>query len=363
MVEIKPRWEVAGAGMYVQGNALRALEDIGVVDDICRAGWAMRDEFTEVADAGGEVLVQARYPRIAGPDRPVMVPMQRRALHDVLAAAVQRCGIRPRMGTSVATLSQQGDAVQVRFTDGSAAEYALVVGADGIRSRVRSLLFPDARPTYTGFANWRVILPRPPEARRPCWFMGRGKSFGVIPLSEDTLYIAGVSKEPADFEPEARAELCRSRFAQFGGLAAQLLSQVRNPEQVVYTAIEEMHLAQPWYRGRVVVLGDAAHASTPFWSQGGAMAVEDTVLLAKLLAANDSVTTALERWMQLRYPRCQFVQEGSGQTGQRMHDDNLTPEARTAYVRTRLQADLDRRYAVLGREIDDETHLLARTPA
>jgi 2-polyprenyl-6-methoxyphenol hydroxylase-like FAD-dependent oxidoreductase len=187
----------------------------------------------------------------------------------------------------------------------------------------------------------------------------------VIPLSSSTLYIAGVSKEPpeARIDPAQLADRYRSRFAEFGGIAAELLDQVRRPEQVVYTAIEEMHLPRPWFSGRVVVMGDAAHASTPFWSQGGAMAVEDAVLLARRLEREQAVAPALASWMDLRYERCMFVQRGSFQTGSRMHDDALAPEARLDYIRNRLQADLDRRLAVLEKDFDDENQLLSRSTA
>src|SRR5262249_15758208 len=144
-------------------------------------------------------------------------------------------------------------------------------------------------------------------------------------------------------------ELCRERFAAFSGLPGALLAQVKRPEQVVYTGIEQVALPRPWHRGRVVVLGDAAHASTPFWAQGGAMAVEDAVLLARLLGEGGPVEAALERWMARRFDRCRYVQDGSLATGERSHAEAAdAPAPVLAYARTRMQADVTQRYTKLS---------------
>jgi 2-polyprenyl-6-methoxyphenol hydroxylase-like FAD-dependent oxidoreductase len=351
IVELKTAFEIVGAGMYVQPNALKALDDIGVVPAIAAAGYPIADDRTAVADANGAEIALIRYPRLAGPGVPAIVPIRRRVLHDILAAAVAVRGVRLRMGTTVESIDNRDGAVEVRFTDGTSGEFDLVVGADGVRSAVRERVFPGVEPEYTGFANWRVVLPRPPEVRRLVWFMGQGTTFGIVPIAQDALYIAGVTKEPGNprYGRSDLVGLCRSRFAEYGGLARELLAQVREPDQVVYTAIEEVHLPRPWFRGRVVVLGDAAHAGTPFWAQGGSMAIEDAVLLARLLERGDAVDAVLAEWLERRYERCRFVQSGSMETGQRSHNEAPgAAAARLEYVRTRMQADVDARYARLG---------------
>ena len=351
VVELKPAFEIIGAGMYVQSNALKALGDIGVVPAIVAAGYPITDDRTAIADAQGKELALIRYPRLAGPDVPAIVPIRRRVLHDILAAAVAARGVRLRMGTTIETLAERGEKVAVTFSDGTAGEFDLVVGADGVRSKVRRLVIPGTEPEYTGFANWRVVLPRPAQVTRLVWFMGRGTTFGIVPIAQDALYIAGVSKEPGNprHERAALVELCRARFAEYGGLARELLAQVHDPDQVVYTAIEEVHLPRPWYKGRVIVLGDAAHAGTPFWAQGGSMAIEDAVLLAQLLERGTAVSAVLAEWQERRYERCLFTQRGSLETGLRSHNEAPGAEAaRLEYVRTRMQADVDVRYARLG---------------
>jgi 2-polyprenyl-6-methoxyphenol hydroxylase-like FAD-dependent oxidoreductase len=360
LIELRREFDIIGAGMYMQANALRAFEDIGVVAAIHAAGYPIWADHTVITDVNGEVLARMLHRHAPGEERkPIMVPIQRRALHDVLAHAVARAGIVPKMGVTVDSiegLDTPEHPLDVTLTDGTRAHYDLVVGADGIHSKIRDLVFPGTRPEYSGFANWRVLLPRPPEVTTPRWMMGaEGKSFGMVPLSADMLYIAGVSKEPGNprFERDDLARLCRERFTQFDGLGGELLKQVTRGEQVVYTAIEQVELPAPWHRGRVVVLGDAAHASTPFWAQGAAMAIEDVVVLARMLGDSGSIPATLSHWMTRRYDRCRYVQSGSLETGRRGHSEEPgSLEARYAYLRSGgAQADLDRRLARLAEPI------------
>ena len=107
---------------------------------------------------------------------------------------------------------------------------------------------------------------------------------------------------------EAATPIVRARFAEFDGPARSFLDDTGPHSEVFYTAVEEVALPLPWHRGRVLLIGDAAHASTPFMGQGGAMAMEDGVVLARLLAATDDVGAALDRFGELRAPVCRFVQ-------------------------------------------------------
>ena len=355
MVEIKPAFDIAGAGLYVQGPGLRAFLYIGVVQAIVSRGEPLPDDYSHACDSAGNVLARPSYPRIAGAAIPAVVPIRRKVLHEILADAVAAAGVDVRMGVTVESIDDSGARAAVRFTDGSRGQYDLVVGADGIRSRVRGLVFGALEPSFSGYANWRVILPRPEGLLRTTWMMGRGNSFGIIPIAGDTVYIGGVSKEPGNprYERERLPALCREKFAEFGGLAPRLLAQVREPGQVVYTAIEEVRLAPPWYRGRVLVLGDAAHAGTPFWAMGASMAVEDSVLLAMLLERDPDIDAVLPKWMDKRYARCLFVQQGSMESGRRSHDESPGAiERRNHYIQHLMHADVEKRFAKLAEPFD-----------
>jgi 2-polyprenyl-6-methoxyphenol hydroxylase-like FAD-dependent oxidoreductase len=352
IVEIKPDWQIAGAGLYLFSNALRALDEIGLAEEIVAAGCHWPDDTTQIADREGNVLIETRNPRVAGAHLPGVNPIVRKSLHDILLAAVTREGVPVRMGVGVESIADDPRTAQadVLFTDGSSGRYDLVVGADGIHSRVRALTFSAVAPHFTGFANWRAVLPRPRSIARILWQMGPSKSLGIIPTSDTHLYIAGVTKEPGNprHEKAKMLDLLRARFADFGGPARELLSAIPSAGDVVYTPIEEIALPLPWTKGRVVLIGDAAHASSPFWAQGAAMAIEDAVLLARLLAGGRALPEVFAEWTQRRHPRCLFVQQGSLATGQRLYDESVPLERLYAGIREHGQSEVDRRYAVLA---------------
>lgn len=356
IVEIKPSWDVIGAGMYVHGNALRALDEIGLVEEIMQRGYRCEDDTTIIAGIDGRAKASPKLQRIAGKDIPALVPIKRQALHEILNQSLIRSGVPLRMGVTVDQIvdDPREHRVEVTFTDGSGGTYDLVVGADGIRSRVRALVFGAIEPRYSGFANWRVLLPRPNDLTRVTWMYGNGTSIGIIPLSQDELYVAGVTKEPEDrrYPFEELPRLMREKFANYGGAIPKLLDQVRNPGQVVYTKIEEVLQPAPWYRGRVVILGDAAHASTPFWAQGAAMAVEDAVVLAAELAKDAGIDAVLATWMERRHDRCIFVQQGSLRSGTQIHTvPSAAPDHSANELAARIQSEIDARYARLAEAI------------
>jgi 2-polyprenyl-6-methoxyphenol hydroxylase-like FAD-dependent oxidoreductase len=355
-VEIKPDFQIIGAGMYVQGNALRALREIGVVEEIVKQGWHPADDSFFNADIDGATLANPTMPRIAGPDVPPTVTIRRHVLHDILQDAVAATGTRVRMGTTVASLDDDPSAagVAVRFTDGSEGVFDLVVGADGIRSSIRSILFGRSTPVFTGFANWRVTLPKPPEVNTITWMTGKGSSLGIIPIAADYLYLAGVSKEPGNprYDRADLPRLMREKFAGFGGAAPALLAQVQRPEQVVYTAVEEVTQPAPWYRGRVVLVGDAVHASSPFWAQGGSMAIEDVVVLAELIATGRPAAEILPEWQARRYERAVWVQRGSLETGERIHREGPgVYEGMIAFLKANMLKEVAARYAKFAEPI------------
>jgi 2-polyprenyl-6-methoxyphenol hydroxylase-like FAD-dependent oxidoreductase len=344
IVELKSDFQILGSGMYVQNNALRALLDIGVTEEIVARGWHAPDHTSLIADRGGAVLATSTIPPIPGYNLPGTNPIARPVLHEILHAAVEQAQIPLKMGTTVTELRNSDRSCDVVFSDGSEETFDLVVGADGIRSKVRDLVFGEVTPEYSGFSNWRATLPRSASVERVIWQIGDGKSFGIIPISDHEVYIAGVSKEPGNprFEKSGFVGMMRERFAEFGGPAHELMNAITTPDQIIYTPIEEVTMPRPWSKGRVVVLGDAAHASTPFWAQGASMAIEDTVLLAQLLERKP-IEEALVEWEDRRVPRCLFVQEGSKNAGVRGHREGVVEEI-YAYIRQNAQADTARRY-------------------
>jgi len=322
IVEIRPDWQIAGAAMTLQGNALRALRDIGLAGATVAAGWHGGELPLVFTDTLGQTVLEPDVLNMVGPGYPPQIAIRRQALHEVLLHAVNAAGVPIRMGTTVRSIDDTGREVRAVFTDGSSQGYDLVVGADGIRSGVRSLVFGDIQPRFAGFANWRALLPRPPSVNRMTWMWGYGRSVGVLPVDGDQVFVAGVTKEKdtTRYPAEDLARLFCEKFRSFGGALPDVLARAGEGPWL-YTVMEEITLESPWYKGRVVLLGDAAHAACPFWAQGAAMAMEDAVVLAGLLGAGRPVDAALPEWMQRRHARCMYVQKGSFETGVHTHMD------------------------------------------
>lgn len=354
IVEKSTNWNVLGTGMYVQNNALRGLDVIGVADKIVEAGWTSPTGLSTFVDWDGNVLAQTSVPPCPGSDFPGYVPIARPVLHNILYQAVTDAGVNIRMGETISQIDQFDDRAEVTFTDGSSASYDIVIGADGVNSSVRSLVFGEIEPEYSGFSNWRAILPMDQPMDHVTWQMGPEKSFGIIPISDDSLYVAGVSKEPGNpwFDADTLLDRMHERFSAFGNPTADLLKKITDPNEIVYTPIKEIIMEPPWHKGRVVLVGDAAHASTPFWAQGASMAIEDVIVLHWLLQEDRPITEILDEWQDRRYDRCAFVQNGSKITGVNGHAPGEEALQRTKeHLRNNAQSDVNRRYERLNQPI------------
>jgi 2-polyprenyl-6-methoxyphenol hydroxylase-like FAD-dependent oxidoreductase len=315
VVEIKPKPEVYGVGILQPGNCLRALRTIGVFEECLAAGF-QTDEYRYL-NARGEALAKLRLMRIADPDRPAINMLPRRSLHNILTGAAERAGARITPGVTIESLQQNSENVVVRLSDGRTFAVDLVVGADGIRSHVRDLVFGKIEPQFTGHGVWRYTTARPPELDYQCISFGVAVKAGLVPITADTMYLLVVTNEPSNpwMVSDQLHVLLKQRLVQFGGMVGAVRDEINDPTRIVYTAIEEVILPAPWYRGRVVLIGDAAHASSPHIAQGAAMAVEDAIVLAELVASGKPTTQLLDEFMTRRYERCMFVQETSRQIG------------------------------------------------
>ena len=181
------------------------------------------------------------------------------------------------------------------------------------------MLFGDAfEPTYTGHGVWRFTTSRPAALTFQAMYLGVGVKAGLIPLTPDTMYLLLVTNEPGNprMAADRLHELLAGRLASFGGMVAAARKRLTDPKDVVYVPIEEVTVPPPWHVGRVVLIGDAAHASGPHIAQGAAMAIEDAVVLAELAAEGGAVPKMLDDFVRRRFPRCKFVQDLSRQVGE-----------------------------------------------
>ncbi|MFM0739168.1 FAD-dependent monooxygenase, partial [Paraburkholderia xenovorans] len=284
LVEKQDQWRFQSSGIFVYGNGLGALGAVGVLPEIIGAGFAIEGGNNLYFDHEGSLITETRYPSPRD-GVPAILGIKRAEMHRVLANRLRGLDVEIRLSTTLQIVDEDAKAgvVHVVFADGTADTFDLVIGADGIRSQVRTLLFGEIEPQYSGFGVWRSVHERPRELTKKIMQMGIGKRLGILPISDDRLYMFGTVREPGKpwYEKESWASVMRSKFAEFSGPARRFLDELCEKTEMLYTAVEEVALPQPWHRGRTVLIGDAAHASTPFMGQGGAMAVMDAVLLAE----------------------------------------------------------------------------------
>lgn len=318
VVELNPKWDVYGVGIIQPGNAIRALDQLGLGEEAIAQGFAIQG--STFRDGDGNVLGAVPAPPLLGDKYPGMNGMTRPRLHRIFQDAVRSSGAEVKLGVTVASFAHDDDGVDVTLTDGTSGRYDLVIGADGINSLVRREVFPDApEPEYTGQVVWRHNFPKPDELETLDTYVGvRGKA-GLVPLAPDLMYMFLIERWPEDdldVPDERLAATLRERLAGYGSVIAELRdTRITDESEIVYRPVYSLLVPSPWYRGRILLIGDAAHATSPHVGQGAAMAIEDAVVLSEEVTSSDDLRGALDRFMARRFDRCKRIWEISRQLG------------------------------------------------
>ena len=327
MIEREPVRRPEGTGIYLPGNAARALHALGLEAQVAsRALEIARQRFF---DHHGKLLFEVDVAKLWAGVGPCLA-LHRAELHTILRDAAGDVPIRT--GLSVERIAECDGIVSVQFSDGTSGEYDLMVGADGIQSAVRRLTFePTAVPRPVGQVGWRFLAPRPPEVTTWSVMLGRRAAFLTIPLDGDRVYCYCDVVSPRDHDtperhpPQRLSEL----FSEFADPAATLLDALDPAADIHVSTIEEVALDR-WAHGRVVLIGDAAHATSPNMAQGAAMALEDALVLTDCLQRIPAIPDAITAFHAHRRPRTDWVR---AQTHRRDHTRYLPPTIRDNVLR------------------------------
>jgi 2-polyprenyl-6-methoxyphenol hydroxylase-like FAD-dependent oxidoreductase len=329
IVELQPKWNVLGVGISLTGPSLRALKSISLIDQCVAVAFGF--DRIVFADSAGNQFSSLNMPRLCGPEYPATVAIARSALHDVLIRNAQELGAAITLGITVASLNQNAEAVEVELSDGTRASYDFVVGCDGSRSTVRSLAFsdvPDA--SFTGLAVWRATMPRHKDVDCMQMFYGPNTKAGVNPHSRDEMFLFLVQpiRDGQRLPPDQMHVLLAEQLRDFSGdVMLHAREWVNDPAKVDYRPMNAFLLPPPWHRGRVAVIGDAAHTTTPHLATGAGIAIEDAVVLAELIATDAPPAELLERFMARRFDRCRLVVETAVKLGNMEKDKSIPIQA------------------------------------
>jgi 2-polyprenyl-6-methoxyphenol hydroxylase-like FAD-dependent oxidoreductase len=317
LVEIDRGWQSYGAGITVGGAALRAFRRVGVLDEMMKLGSVA--DGCDIFAANGQLLAQLPTPRCAGPDVPGAGGIMRPVLARILADATRASGTNVRLGCTFTDLRQTAEQVHVRFSDGSQVTYDLVIGADGLNSATRKALFPDApKPRYTGQGVWRAVASRD-GVERAGMALGKRNKVGFNPVSTHEMYLFLTEERPTKTRvtDEAQLSTLRGLLQEFSFPVIRKIAENLGPHSLIcYRPLEALLLPTPWWHGRIVLIGDAVHATTPHLASGAGIGVEDAIVLAEQIGSATRLDDALQSFQERRWERCRMVVENSLRLGE-----------------------------------------------
>ncbi|WP_163996036.1 FAD-dependent oxidoreductase [Pyxidicoccus caerfyrddinensis] len=314
----------AGAFLNLAPNGVNVLKTLGVDAQVQAAGFP----------CGGIAFWNGAGRRLGvmdnGPEEPrygaASLVIKRGLLHRVLREEALRRGIRVELGKALESFDATSDGVEARFKDGSTARGDFLLGCDGLRSRTRELLLPGAKgPEYTGQLGWggfsRCAVPPPPGGLMQMTF-GRKAFFGYcVAPSGEVYWFSNESQaeEPArgSLKPATAGAWKERLLALHGDDAAPIPDIIRATEEdsISCYPIHDIPFLPRWHQGRVCLVGDAAHATSPHVGQGASMAMEDALMLARCLRDAPEPEAAFARYQGLRKERVEKLTRQARRTG------------------------------------------------
>ena len=317
--ERAPQLNEVGAGIVLQPNAMQVLELLGIGEQVRSAGRPL--DRMEITDAQLQSIRKNQQPLITDPLGNGFVAIHRARLQQALFEALPAGSVI--LGKAYQQHVATAEGVQVFFEDGSNVHFDLLLGSDGIHSVVRQQLFQGTALRYSGQTCWRGIAPvtMPDEVAsvgREAW--GRRLRFGIVPVSETEVYWFAVANAPAGGKDE-RNLLHQQLPAQFHQFHPQISEIIRQTpmEKMIRNDIYDLQRLPSWHQGRVLLLGDAAHATTPNMGQGACQGIEDAHYISRLLAHNSNAAVVFPEFERLRRKKVDYVVNNSWQFGQMAH--------------------------------------------
>jgi 2-heptyl-3-hydroxy-4(1H)-quinolone synthase len=314
IVEKRAAYGDEGAGIVLGPNVMSVMKGLDLHEPIVAAGHPIG--MARITDSAGRTLQETEY-------RMDDLPLPATAIHrNRLLGVLKSVAPAPRLGVTVSSVETRAEGVHVVFSDGSAGDYDVVAGADGIRSAVREHVCGEqVSPRYSGYTCWRFVVDGHfGDATVEMW--GRGKRVGVVPLGEGKSYVFLTLNAP-QHAPAPFADLAgfKALYAEFGDPARAALAAFDRFDTLLHNDIADCS-APRWWKPRVVLLGDAAHAVTPNLGQGAGLAIEDAATLAEVLVTRGPTDEAFAQYEAWRRPRAERIRDRSWTIGKAAQWEN-----------------------------------------
>ncbi|WP_088103064.1 FAD-dependent monooxygenase [Halalkalibacter urbisdiaboli] len=303
-----------GGGLTLWSNATDALHSMGLLEEIYQNSKIMSE--TALTTSSGKTLATIPLEELATKYGTHTVGILRANLHHILASKLKQTEIK--IGYKLVNLKETNDEVIARLENGHEEAGDLLVGADGIYSAVRNKLFPNHALRFSGYEAWRGIATYTNQYTKSgftfeAW--GNGMRFGFVPMSNSLVYWYATRKTSENLSKNqiSKEQLIHS-FREFAEPVPTVIEETKEKD-ITRKVIYDLKPLQNWSKGRVVLIGDAAHATTPNLGQGACMALEDAVILAQTLEQDNSISQAVKTFEDMRMDRAKLIVNSSWMFG------------------------------------------------
>jgi len=325
LVERIPEYGEVGYVIVLWPSGSRILKGLGVYEDLLEAGLPFSQY--NVWNEGGEMLRSYSVLPVTEKYGP-MISIYRPELINVLKKAVNPDYVR--MNTHVEEIEQTNDEVYVTFSDGTEGTYDLVIGSDGVNSQTRRQVFGEVPLTFSGMRGWSFWVDSGlSESNQIAEYWGTGKFLGIWPTKGRLSVFTSVRSQEGIPDPlESRIESIREHFKGFNGVVPDILSNLGDPSLIYHNDYYDLKMDN-WHKGRVVLIGDSAHAILPTAGGGVSMAMEDAAVMADELCRADTkyISHAFEAYMSRRRTRVEKIQDQSRMMGRVAYANNRIASA------------------------------------
>lgn len=321
LIEIKDTLKPIGAGITLSAATLRALKEIGVVEELFQVSGQF-SQFDMYTSDGHKIAEAPIKPAIGAEDLSAnSIGVMRTKFAEVLENKLRELGVDVILGTTIDKLEDIENAVKVTLNNGTQKQFDLVIGADGLHSKIRHIFFPEVqKSTFTHQGAWRIVVPK--YFNNFSMLIGKTLKASFSPISDSQSYMCVLDcHENDDFiEQHLWPEKLSGLLAEFGSVVKEIKADIDQGkitvEDILYRPLHTLFVKESWHKGRVVLLGDAVHSTTPHLASGAGLAIEGAIILAEELAKNQTLEQALTQYQQRHYERAKMVIEVSTRLGE-----------------------------------------------